>query len=114
MSDTAVEPFLSTDHLFNVVILPVTAASGETPQLFQLSAGRRDGALRLISPHWTEREVRDAFAALQLPLLQVEELLRGNTMAFGPRTRRRIYFTPTQLQSIGLTPAPPPPEADLS
>ena len=102
---------VSTDHLFNVVILPVTPHG--PAQLFQLSAGRRDRALRLISPHWTEAEVRQAFASLALPLPQVEELLRGNTMPFGPRSRRRIYFTPAQLESIGLTPAPPPPDPQL-
>ena len=96
-------------QLFNVVILPVTPHG--PAQLFQLSASRRDGELRLVSPHWTEPEVRHAFHSLAIPTLHVEELFRGNTMAFGPRTRRRLYFTPTQLASIGLTPAPPPPES---
>ncbi len=98
---------------FNVVILPLTPhAAGD--QLFQLSASRRDGQLRLVSPAWTHRQVHAAFALIGTPLIQVEELFRGNTRAAAPttapRTAPRLFFTSQQLQTMGLTPHIPTPE----
>ncbi len=93
--------------LFNVVILPTTAADA-TPPLFQLSASRVDRELRLVSPHWSEPQLRQAFRSIDTPSLQVEHLLRGNRMAHGGRDTRRLFFTTEQLLAMGLAPAPEP------
>lgn len=85
---------------FNVVVVP-TSAPGPS-QTFILSAMRRDRELRLVSPDWTEAEVRDAFARAGCSLLQTENLLRGNRMAYGGRRTNYLYFYETQLRRIGL------------
>ena len=93
--------------LFNVVVLPTTPADA-TPPLFQLSATRNDRELRLVSPHWSESELRAAFVAIATPSLHVEQLLRGNRMALGGRDTRKLFFTTEQLTTMGLVPAPEP------
>ena len=102
------------DLLFNVVILPVTAAEA-TPPRFQLSASRNDHELRLLSPHWTMTELRAAFRQNGTPDLHVEQLLRGNRMVFGGRDTRKLFFTPEELLAMGLEPEPkrvPEPSAE--
>ena len=82
--------------------LPTTARAEGTAQLFQLSASRRDGLHRMVSPHWTEAEVRQAFALVDTEPLHVEELLRCNRMSFGHRSLRKRFFTTVQLVAMGL------------
>lgn len=89
-------------EVYNVVILPITARVEGTAQLFQLSASRRDGLHRMVSPHWTETEVRQAFAKIETEPLHVEELVRGNRQAFGHRSQRRRFFTTVELVAMGL------------
>ena len=101
--------------MFNVVILPVAAgqtSAGQViaceapPPLFQLSATRNDRGLRLVSPHWSEPELRTAFALVHTPDLHIAQLLRGNRMVFGGRDNRKLSFTVDQLLTMGLTPEP--------
>ena len=94
-------------QLFNVVILQTSPADA-SPTLFELSATRVDRGLRLLSPHWTEPELRTAFHSIDTPRLHVEQLLRGNRMAFGGRDPRKLFFTAEQLTTMGLAPAPEP------
>ena len=98
-------------QLFNVVVLQTSAAEA-SPTLFQLSATRNDRELRLLSPHWTEPELRAAFHHIETPRLHVEQLLRGNRMASGGRDTRRLFFTTEQLTTMGLAPAPEPEEIE--
>ena len=86
---------------FNLVILPTTphAAGG---QLFQLSATARDRSAHLVSPQWTEPELRRVFVAADIPQVQLEELMRGNARASGRRDAPRLFFTATQLTRMGL------------
>ncbi len=106
MSDVYTEREGLTDppfsEVYNVVVLPVTARVDGVAQLFQLSAGRRDWLHRMVSPHWTEAEVRQAFALIDVEPLHVEELMRGNRQSFGQRSSRRRFFTTVQLKAMGL------------
>ena len=92
-------------ELFNAVILPVTAPEAALP-LFQVSATRNDRLLRLLSPHWSEPELRAAFGSLATPTLHIEQLLRGNRMVSGGRETRKLFFTAEQLLAIGLLAEP--------
>ena len=94
-------------QLFNVVVLPVTPAEA-TPPLYQLSATRNDRGARLVSPLWSEPQLRAAFALVDTADLHIAQLLRGNRMAFGGRDTRKLFFTADQLLAIGLAPAPEP------
>ena len=103
-------------QLFNVVVLPATAAEAYSvavptlaPQLYQLSASRNDRALRLVSPLWSLPQLHAALYAIGTPRLHVEQLLRGNRMAHGGRDTRKLFFTQAQLLAMGLAPAPEPP-----
>ena len=89
---------------FNLVILPAGKVSAGPDRTYQLSATRGDGSLRLVSPHWQERKVRSALAQTGISNLQTEELLRGNSMSFAPRSSRRLSFTESELLALGLTP----------
>ena len=87
--------------LYNVVVLPVTELSAATP-LFQLSAGRRDGERRLVSPFWTEAEVRLAMSRSDTPDGRVDQLFLGNRMAYAPRDSRKLFFEEATLLQMGL------------
>ena len=100
------------EDLFNVVILPVSPVA-LAPRLYQLSATRNDRALRLISPHWSEPQLRAAFGLIDTPNLHIEQLLRGNRMAHGGRDTRKLFFTAEQLETMGLAPAPELPAPEL-
>lgn len=63
----------------------------------------------MVSPEWAEDEVRAALTAAGLSLLQVEELFRGNRMAFGGREPGYLLFPAEQLTAMGLVPRPPAP-----
>ena len=94
-------------QLFNVVVLPATP-SAAIRRLYQLSATRNDRALRLVSPLWSEPELRAGLEAAGASNLHIEQLLRGNRMVHGGRETRKLFFTQPQLLTIGLTPVPPP------
>ena len=99
-----------TSELFNLVVLPTTSAE-VADQKFQLSATSIDRSVRMVSPEWSEREVRSAFAAGHLTLLQVEELFRGNSRAYPGRNPRKLLFTEQQLFAIGLHEFSPEPDS---
>lgn len=89
-------------HLFNLVILPAGSAGKPVPR-FQCSATRGDRSLRLVSPEWTEPELRAALAASDTGPGEIEELLRGNRMAVGKRNPRKLFFSEQQLLAMGFT-----------
>lgn len=97
-----------TDQMFNLVILPRSSAGSPEP-LWQISATRVDGSLRLVSPSWQEAQLRGAMASLGVTNVQFENLLRGNRMANGGRDTTRIFFDQEHLLAAGLKPFMLPP-----
>lgn len=96
---------LARNQQYNVVIVPTSSfAAGD--QRFVLSASRLDRGSFLVSPEWTEAEVRSALAGVGLSLVQIEELLRGNRMAFGGRETKLLLFSLEPLVDMGLAPRP--------
>ena len=91
---------------FNVVILPVNNLEGGARR-YQISANS-PGYLRLVSPAWSENQVRFALADIGITMNQVDELFRGNRMVFGGRDPRYIFFGEEQLGQIGLAPVSEP------
>jgi hypothetical protein len=99
--------------LFNVVVVP-TSAHAEGNQTLLLSAMRHDRGLRLVSEPMPEADLRRTLALAGASLLETEQLLRGNRMAYGARRTDYLHFTEEQLLRAGLAPEPPRPEKPVT
>lgn len=95
---------------YNLVLLPLNDLSGAAKR-FQLSAGC-PGLPRMVSTPWSRAEVHAALTTCGLTVREVDELFRGNRMAFGGRNTAYLFLNESQLLAMGLTFAPDPEPSD--